>query len=122
MIAIGGLSAVVRWIVTANEPPLALLAIVQLGHGFTFGMTIVGTMNLLVQRVPPHQIARGQGYYAACNGLLGATTSIASGAIYARIGDDLYYVMAAMAACGALLIWSARHRLMAQPQSEASGG
>ncbi len=48
--------------------------------------------------------------------------SIASGAIYARIGDGLYYVMAAMAAAGALVIWSARHRLMAQPQSEASGG
>jgi PPP family 3-phenylpropionic acid transporter len=122
LIAIGGLSAVVRWIVTANEPPLALLAIVQLGHGLTFGMTMVGTMNLLVQRVPSHQIARGQGYYAACNGLLGATTSIASGAIYARIGDSLYYVMAAMAAAGAILIWSARHRLIAHPQSDESGG
>jgi PPP family 3-phenylpropionic acid transporter len=122
LMAIGGASAVLRWILTASEPPLALLAIVQLGHGFSFGMTIVGTMNLLVQRVPPHQIARGQGYYAACNGLLGAATSIASGAIYARIGDGLYYVMAAMAAAGALLIWSARHRLDAHPQSEASGG
>ncbi|MFK4506109.1 MFS transporter [Bradyrhizobium daqingense] len=122
MIAIGGVSAVVRWIVTANEPPLVLLAIVQLGHGFSFGMTILGTMNLLVQRVPSHQIARGQGYYAACNGLLGAATSIASGAIYARIGDNLYYVMAAMAALGTLLIWSARHRLIAHPQSEESGG
>ncbi|MDA9403990.1 MFS transporter [Bradyrhizobium sp. CCBAU 45389] len=122
MMAIGGLSAVVRWIVTANEPPLALLAIVQLGHGLTFGMTIVGTMSLLVQRVPSHQLARGQGYYAACSGLLGAITSIASGAIYARIGDGLYYVMAAMAAAGALVIWSARHRLKAQPQSEESGG
>jgi PPP family 3-phenylpropionic acid transporter len=122
LMAIGGLSAVLRWIVTANEPPLALLAIAQLGHGLTFGMTMVGTMTLLVRRVPSHQIARGQGYYAACSGLLGATTSIASGAIYARIGDNLYYVMAAMAAAGALLIWSARHRLVAQPHSEASGG
>lgn len=122
MIAIGGLIAVLRWIVTASEPPLVLLAIAQLGHGFSFGMTILGTMNLLVQRVPSHQIARGQGYYAACNGLLGAATSIASGAIYARIGDGVYYVMAAMAAAGAILIWSARHRLTAQPQSEASGG
>ena len=122
LMAIGGVSAVVRWIVTAQEPPLALLAIVQLGHGHTFGMTIVGTMNLLVQHVPLHRIARGQGYYAACSGLLGATTSIASGVIYARIGDGLYYVMAAMAAAGALLIWSARHRLKDHPQSEASGG
>lgn len=122
MMAIGGASAVVRWVVTASEPPLALLAVVQLGHGLSFGMTIVGTMNLLVQRVPSHQLARGQGYYAACNGLLGATTSIASGAIYARIGDSLYYVMAAMAAVGALVIWSARHRLLAQPQSDEAGG
>jgi PPP family 3-phenylpropionic acid transporter len=53
---------------------------------------------------------------------LGATTSIASGAIYARIGDGLYYVMAAMAGAGALVIWSARHRLTAHPHSEVSGG
>lgn len=122
LMAIGGLSAVVRWLVTASEPPLALLAIAQLGHGLSFGMTILGTMALLVQRVPSHQIARGQGYYAASNGLLGAVTSIASGAIYARIGEGLYFVMAAMAAAGALVIWSARHRLTAHPQSEASGG
>ncbi|WFU83969.1 MFS transporter [Bradyrhizobium sp. CIAT3101] len=122
LMAIGGVSAVLRWIVTAQEPSLALLTIAQLGHGLTFGMTIVGTMNLLVQRVPSHQIARGQGYYAACSGVVGATSSIASGAIYAHIGDSLYYVMAAMAAAGALLIWAARRRLIAQPQSEASGG
>ncbi|TCU64573.1 PPP family 3-phenylpropionic acid transporter [Bradyrhizobium sp. R2.2-H] len=122
LMAIGGLIAVLRWIVTASEPPLVLLAIAQLGHGFSFGLTILGTMNLLVQRVPSHQIARGQGYYAACNGLLGAATSIASGAIYARIGDGVYYVMAAMAAAGAILIWSARHRLTAHPHSEESGG
>lgn len=122
LMAIGGLSAVVRWLVTASEPPLALLAIAQLGHGLSFGMTILGTMTLLVQRVPSHHIARGQGYYAASNGLLGAVTSIASGAIHARMGDGLYYVMAAMAAAGALVIWSARHRLNAHPQSAASGG
>lgn len=122
LMAIGGLSAMVRWLVTASEPSLALLAIAQLGHGLSFGMTILGTMTLLVQRVPSHQIARGQGYYAASNGLLGAVTSIASGAIYARMGDGLYYVMAAMAAAGALVIWSARHRLNAHPQSAASGG
>lgn len=122
LMVIGGVSAVVRWIVTANEPPLALLAIVQLGHGLTFGMTILGTMSLMVQRVPSHQIARGQGYYAAFSGLLSAATTIASGAIYARIGDELYYVMAAMAAAGALVIWLARHRLARHPHKDAAGG
>ncbi|QPF93977.1 MFS transporter [Bradyrhizobium commune] len=122
LMAVGGASAVLRWVITAHDPPLALLAIVQLGHGLSFGVTMVGTMTLLVQRVPSHRIARGQGYYAACSGVLGAASSIASGAIYAWIGEGLYYVMAAIAACGALLIWAARRRLMSQPQSEESGG
>lgn len=122
LVVIGGVSAVVRWSITAQEPQVALLAIVQLGHGLTFGLTQVGVMNLLVHHVPSHQMARGQGYYAATAGLLSSTTSIISGAIYARYGVGLYYVMAAMAGTGAALMWSMRHRLTAQPQSEASGG
>lgn len=122
LVVIGGLSAVVRWSVTAEEPPVVVLALVQLGHGLTYGLTQVGTMNLLVHQVPAHQMARGQGYYAAVGGLLSATTSVASGALYARYGEGLYYVMAAMAGSGALLMWWARHRLMAQPQSASSGG
>jgi PPP family 3-phenylpropionic acid transporter len=122
LMAIGGATAVLRWLVTAYDPPLALLAVAQLGHGLTFGFTIVGTMNLLVQRVPSHQIARGQGYYAAMLGVLGVATSVTVGAIYARIGESVYFVMAAMAALGALLIFTARHRAAAHPQSEASGG
>ena len=93
-----------------------------MGHGLTFGLTTVGTMNLLMQHVPSHQIARGQGYSAAIGGLLSAATSTASGAIYASVGEGVYYVMAAMAGAGALLMWSARHRLIAHPHSEASGG
>jgi PPP family 3-phenylpropionic acid transporter len=122
LVVIGGLSAVVRWSITAQEPPVVLLAIVQLGHGLTYGLTQVGTMNLLVHHVPTHQMARGQGYYAAVSGLLSSVTSILSGMIYARYGEGLYFVMAAMAATGALLMWSARRRLVAHPQSEASGG
>jgi PPP family 3-phenylpropionic acid transporter len=122
LMLIGGLSAVVRWSITAQEPPLVLLAMVQLGHGLTFGLTQVGVMTLLVHHVPPQQMARGQGYYAATTGLLSSVTSIVSGAIYARYGEGLYFVMAAMAGLGALVIGSARHRLGAQPQSAGSGG
>jgi MFS transporter, PPP family, 3-phenylpropionic acid transporter len=122
LVVLAGLCAVARWSITAQEPPVAVLAIVQLGHGLTFGLTQVGVMNLLVHHVPSHQMARGQGYYAATSGLLSSTTSIISGAIYARYGEGLYYVMAAMAGTGALLMWSARHRLIAHPQSDASGG
>jgi MFS transporter, PPP family, 3-phenylpropionic acid transporter len=37
LVVIGALSAVARWLITAQEPPVAVLAIVQLAHGLTFG-------------------------------------------------------------------------------------
>jgi PPP family 3-phenylpropionic acid transporter len=122
LVVIAALCAVARWVITAQAPPIAVLAIVQLAHGLTFGLTMVGTMGLLAQRVPGHVMARGQGYLAACTGIVTSCASIASGAVYARYGEGVYYMMAAMAAAGALIMWLARDRLVPQPQSAASGG
>ena len=122
LVVIAALSAVARWAITAQEPPLAILAIVQLAHGLTFGLTQVGTMMLLVGYVPGHVMARGQGYLAACSGIVSSSLSIISGAIYAQYGQGVYYVMAAMALSGAVVMWLARHRLAHHPQSAASGG
>ena len=122
LVVIAALSAVARWVITAQEPPLAILAVVQLAHGLTFGLTQVGTMGLLVRHVPGHVMARGQGYLAACSGIVAGSTSILSGAIYAGYGQGIYYVMAAMALSGAAVMWLARHRLADHPQRAASGG
>ena len=122
LVVIAALSAVARWVITAQEPPLAILAAVQLAHGLTFGLTQVGTMMLLVGYVPAHVMARGQGYLAACSGIVSSSVSILSGAIYAQYGQGVYYVMAAMALSGAVVMWLARHRLVDHPQSAASGG
>ncbi len=122
LVVIAALSAVARWVITAQEPPLAILATVQLAHGLTFGLTQVGTMMLLVGYVPAHVMARGQGYLAACSGIVSSSVSIISGAIYAQYGQGVYYVMAAMALSGAVVMWLARHRLADHPQSAASGG
>jgi PPP family 3-phenylpropionic acid transporter len=122
LVVIGGLSAVARWLITAQEPSVAVLSVVQLAHGLTYGLTQVGTMLLLARNVPGHGMARGQGYYAACSGLVTSCASILSGAIYAGCGQGVYYVMAAMALSGAVLMWLARHRLADHPQSTASGG
>jgi MFS transporter, PPP family, 3-phenylpropionic acid transporter len=122
LVVIAALSAVARWGITAQEPPLAILAAVQLAHGLTFGLTQVGTMMLLVGYVPGHVMARGQGYLAACSGIVSSSVSIISGAIYAQYGQGVYYVMAAMALSGAVVMWLARHRLAHHPQSAASGG
>jgi MFS transporter, PPP family, 3-phenylpropionic acid transporter len=121
LVMIAALCAVARWMITAQAPPLPILAVVQLMHGLTFGLTQVGTMGLMVHRVPPHVMARGQGFLAACSGIVSGSVSILTGMVYARYGQGAYHLMAAIAATGALVIWSARMRL-AQPQSEGSGG
>ncbi|HEY4974678.1 MAG TPA: MFS transporter, partial [Steroidobacteraceae bacterium] len=122
LMVIGGISAVARWLITAQEPPLAVLAVVQLAHGLTFGLTQVGTMGLLVRHVPIHAVTRGQGYYAACSGLVASSASILSGAIYARHGQGVYYAMAAMAFSGTALTWLARHWMSDHPHNAGSGG
>jgi PPP family 3-phenylpropionic acid transporter len=126
LMVIGALSAVVRWTITAQEPSVVVLSIVQLSHGLTYGLTQVGAMGLLVRMVPGHVMARGQGYFAACSGIVSASTYVLSGAVYAHYGQGIYYMMVAMALLGAILIWLARHRLADhqgdQPQSAASGG
>jgi PPP family 3-phenylpropionic acid transporter len=122
LVIIAACCAVVRWVITAQAPPIAILAPVQMLHAITFGLTQVGIMNLMVQQVPAHIAARGQGFLAACSGVVTGSVYILTGAVFARYGQNVYYVMAAIAACGGLVMWSARHRLMRQPQSAASGG
>ena len=116
------MSSVARIVIRFVSIPIAILAPVQLMHGLTFGLTQVGIMNLMVHHVPPQIMARGQGYLSACSGIVAGSAYIVSGAVFARYGQNVYYVMAAIAACGGLVMWSARHRLMNHPQSAASGG
>ncbi len=122
LVVIGGVGAMLRWLITAQEPPVAVLAVVQLAHGVSFGLTQVGIMGLMVRHVPMPVVTRAQGYLAACGGIVASTASIVSGAIYARYGQGAYYAMAAMALSGAAVMWLARRRLENHPQSTASGG
>ncbi|QWG16975.1 MFS transporter [Bradyrhizobium sediminis] len=121
LVVIAAFCAVARWSITAQDPPIAILAIVQLAHGLTFGLTMVGTMSLLVRHVPIHVMARAQGYLAACTGIVSSAASISSGVIFARYGQGVYYVMAAMALSGGIIMWLARHRLIAV-SSEVDAG
>ena len=70
LVAIGALSAVARWLITAQDLPLIPLAVVQLMHGLSFGVTQVGIMMLMVRHVPHHLSASAQGYLTACSGLV----------------------------------------------------
>jgi PPP family 3-phenylpropionic acid transporter len=114
LIIIGAVSGVVRWVVTAQEPRIEVLAAVQLMHGLTFGITQVGTVALLVRSVPHHLLASAQGYLVATIGAVNSIAMVLSGLIYARVGEGVYYVMALMALAGGIVMAVARTRLDAQ--------
>ena len=122
MAVIAALCAALRWIIMAQSPPIAVLAVVQLAHGLSYGLTQVGTMSLLAHRVPGHMMARGQGYLAACTGIVSSLASIASGVFYAQFGQGVYYLMAAMALAGAVVMWLARGRLASHRHGAAGAG
>ncbi len=123
LVVIGALSAVARWLITAQEPSVAVLAVVQLAHGLTYGLTQVGTMGLLVRHVPdPHDGARAglsrglrrhrhRWRHRSCRAWSMRATA-----------QRVYYVMAAMALVAAIIMWLARGSLAHQPHSAASGG
>ena len=122
MVMAGAVAATLRWLLAAQEPHAAGLVAVQLSHGFTFALTLVGTMGLLVRYVPAHMTARGQGYYAAATGIVGSAASVLSGPVYAHYGQRVYYLMALMAAVGGTLMWLIRRKAAHHPHSAASGG
>ena len=45
-------AAVIRWTVTAFDPPLAVLLVVQAMHGLTYGAAHLGAMHFLTQAIP----------------------------------------------------------------------
>ena len=110
LVVLGGLCATARWLIAAQEPPVEILAIVQLTHGLTYGLTQVGTMGILVRHVPGHVMATAQGYLTASIGIAMSGAAMLSGVIYAQHGRSVYYAMAAVALVGALVMWLARHR------------
>jgi PPP family 3-phenylpropionic acid transporter len=128
LVVLGGLCGLMRWVITAQQPDVAVLAAVQAMHGLTFGLTQVGIMGLLVRHVPGHLTATAQGYLTACTGIVMSSAAIVSGLIYARYGQGAYYAMAVLALAGAATMWFGRHRADTpytagdQPQSAASGG
>lgn len=122
LVVLGALAAVVRWVMVAQDPGVIALILVQMSHGLTFGLTLVGTMNLLVRYVPAHMTARGQGYYAASTGIIGSAASALSGPVYGHYGQGVYYMMAIMAALGGGLMMLIRSRLARQPHSSSAGG
>jgi len=100
LILIGAAGAIVRWIATAFDPPLALLAPLQLLHALSFGATHLGTMMYLTRSAPEGGRAAAQGDIATANTLMMAAASALAGLLYGAGGSHAYLAMAGLALAG----------------------
>ena len=103
LLALGGLTALLRWLVMASDPGAALLALAQTGHGFSFAATHVGSMLLILERAPHAMRARVQGWLTAAIGGVSAIVVALAGPLYVGLGERAYLVMAGLAAAGVAL-------------------
>jgi PPP family 3-phenylpropionic acid transporter len=117
LIMLGTGIAAIRWVVTALAPPLGILFLVQTLHAGSFGLTHLGTMHYIRERVPANMRNTAQGLYSVLSsGVLMSGTMWASGALYAGLGGGAFFVMAAIAAlaCGlGLLLRAISPRVLA---------
>ncbi len=122
VMAIAGVVAIVRWIAFPAIAPLGLgvagFLIVQALHAFSTGLILIGVQKVIADSVPEERTGAAQGVAYFANGFSMAAATLASGALYARLGVDGFFPMAGVAAGGLVLVLLAR----VQPQSSGRGG
>jgi PPP family 3-phenylpropionic acid transporter len=129
LMSAGAAAAVLRWVVTSFNPPLAVLFPVQMLHSLTYGAAHLGAIYFLAAAVPPRYAATAQGLYAAIAAGLGSgLATLAAGPLYAELNAHSFLVMAALAAASLVFCllmaarWSGGLLAESQPQNERGGG
>jgi PPP family 3-phenylpropionic acid transporter len=97
--ALAAAAGALRWAVMAQSTDLLALALVQPLHGLTFALLHLACMRLLLRTVPAGLEGTAQALYASVGvGAASALLSLASGALYGRLGADAFWFMAALCA------------------------
>jgi PPP family 3-phenylpropionic acid transporter len=100
-IALAGLAGAARWLVAAFTADVALLALIQPLHGFTFALLHLACMRLLADTVPSQLAATAQAIYGTVGiGAATALLTLLSGWLYARMGPHAFVVMSVLCLAG----------------------
>lgn len=116
-LAVAALAGVLRWTVAAHTTRVIALALIQPLHGVTFALLHLACMRLIARTVPAGLEGTAQAIYGTVG--IGAATAMltfASGALYARLGAQGFWVMAALCAIALPLTWKLRQPALAGTQ------
>jgi PPP family 3-phenylpropionic acid transporter len=116
--AIAALAGVLRWAVMAQTSEVMALALVQPLHGLTFALLHLACMRLIVRTVPPGLEGTAQALYGTIGiGAATAVLTLISGTLYARLGAQGFWVMAALCALAFPLTWRLRRPVCGESRS-----
>ena len=108
-LAVAALAGMLRWMVMAQSSEVMVLALVQPLHGITFALLHLACMRVLARIVPQGLEGTAQAIYGTVGiGAASALLTLVSGALYARMGAQGFWVMAALCALAFPLTWKLR--------------
>lgn len=105
LLGLGGAAAAIRWTVTAAEPPLAVLFIIQTMHAFTFAAAYLAAIEFVDRATPVRLVNTAMTLMSATGvGTITGIATVIAGFIWRDFGAGAaYMMMAAMGACGMIL-------------------
>ncbi len=112
LLAIGGGAAALRWAITAMEPPLWLLFVVQTLHAFTFAAAYLASVEFLDRAAPLRLVNTGMTLMSTTG--VGAITGLATviaGFVWHAFGSSAAYLMMSGMGVGAFFAAIAVGRL-----------
>ena len=110
---VGGLSAILRWILTYFDLGMIGILATQAMHGLTFCCTYLGSLYLLSRLVPSSRMAQVQGLNGGANSLFTALVTALSGPLYLAFGGPgivFMVVPTILGLCLVGLVWHLRRR------------
>jgi PPP family 3-phenylpropionic acid transporter len=117
-LAIAALAGMLRWTVMAQTTDVIALALMQPLHGITFALLHLACMRLLARIVPHGLEGTAQAIYGTVG--IGATTALltlVSGVLYARLGAQGFWFMAALCALAFPLTWKLRRPVFGESRT-----
>jgi len=93
LLAFGGIAAVIRWTLAAQDPGFLGFLALQALHGLTFGAVYLGNQHAIARAVPDRMTALAQGILAMVSGLALAGATALAGPLYAHFGAEAYLFM-----------------------------
>ena len=98
------LVAAMRWSIMAFNPPVAVLAVLQLTHSITFGLGYLGVVNFVANWTSEDVAAEAQSFAVVVQQGMSVLAMVGFGFLFERIGIHVFWVAGGFAFLGAAMV------------------